>query len=243
MNQLNSCRICFEEDDINNMIYPCRCSGTSKFIHKECLNQWRTLCNNSDAFYKCFECNYKYNIINNENNEKTIFDKCIEFFSNYIMVFLFFNILIVTFIFNVIVYIDKNHNLVKIIFNNYSIKHLTDYYLLLSTIFYISVFLTCIIIKFSMSRNKILYLKYYFGNWTFFFLILVLFVTVVCCSLYFNSFYVLCMLTLCIQLFFKHHLKTEELIKKQNELEITNYDINDDLLFRSNNETVYLLSD
>ena len=60
MNNENNCRICLEKDEIGNMIYPCRCSGTSKWVHKECLNQWRTLSDNRDAFYKCFECNHRY---------------------------------------------------------------------------------------------------------------------------------------------------------------------------------------
>ena len=51
-----SCRICLEDDIRDNMIYPCKCSGTSKYVHKTCLNQWRTLSNNPEAYEKCFEC-------------------------------------------------------------------------------------------------------------------------------------------------------------------------------------------
>ena len=29
-----SCRICLEDDDQNNMITPCMCIGTSKYIHR-----------------------------------------------------------------------------------------------------------------------------------------------------------------------------------------------------------------
>jgi hypothetical protein len=35
------CRICYEEDDINNMIHPCKCSGNMKYVHLNCLNTWR----------------------------------------------------------------------------------------------------------------------------------------------------------------------------------------------------------
>lgn len=34
------CRICFEGD--GTMISPCLCSGSSKFVHTECLERWRT---------------------------------------------------------------------------------------------------------------------------------------------------------------------------------------------------------
>jgi hypothetical protein len=36
------CRICLAEDSDhdNPMISPCKCSGTMKFIHLECLKEW-----------------------------------------------------------------------------------------------------------------------------------------------------------------------------------------------------------
>jgi RING-variant domain len=33
-----SCRICDSSDGYNRLISPCRCSGTSKFVHEQCLN-------------------------------------------------------------------------------------------------------------------------------------------------------------------------------------------------------------
>lgn len=33
---MNQCRICLEEG--NNLITPCECKGTSKYIHEECMN-------------------------------------------------------------------------------------------------------------------------------------------------------------------------------------------------------------
>ena len=39
-----TCRICFEEDDPEHttMIAPCRCKGSSRWVHRECLDEWRT---------------------------------------------------------------------------------------------------------------------------------------------------------------------------------------------------------
>ena len=38
------CRICYGDDntDKNPLIYPCKCSGSMKFIHYECLKTWLT---------------------------------------------------------------------------------------------------------------------------------------------------------------------------------------------------------
>jgi hypothetical protein len=55
------CRICFEEETINNIfISPCSCSGSSKHVHKPCLNTWRNLNRDSEAWEKCMECHTKY---------------------------------------------------------------------------------------------------------------------------------------------------------------------------------------
>jgi len=50
------CRICLEEDIINNLIYPCKCIGNIKYIHKECLNKW---CNTSNK-KECEICKYPF---------------------------------------------------------------------------------------------------------------------------------------------------------------------------------------
>ena len=36
------CKVCLGEDSTkeNPLIYPCKCSGTMKFIHLDCLKQW-----------------------------------------------------------------------------------------------------------------------------------------------------------------------------------------------------------
>lgn len=65
-NQTFQCRICLEEeDDLDSLISPCKCSGTSKYVHKTCLHRWRYQDVNSTAFYKCMECNEEYIILNN----------------------------------------------------------------------------------------------------------------------------------------------------------------------------------
>ena len=35
------CRICLQEDSIENLISPCKCTGTQKYVHANCLSSWR----------------------------------------------------------------------------------------------------------------------------------------------------------------------------------------------------------
>ncbi|XP_026391388.1 uncharacterized protein LOC113286947 isoform X2 [Papaver somniferum] len=38
----NQCRICLETDE-RGFIAPCMCKGTAKYVHRECLDQWRSI--------------------------------------------------------------------------------------------------------------------------------------------------------------------------------------------------------
>lgn len=67
--QLN-CRICFEEDIRTNLISPCLCSGNMKYVHTQCLNNWRNIPSpNNEKFYSCEICKEKF--ILEYNKEKT----------------------------------------------------------------------------------------------------------------------------------------------------------------------------
>lgn len=57
------CRICLETDDEENLCSPCKCIGTQKYVHKECLNKFR------EQFYNfhvhrlyCAVCKTEYTI-------------------------------------------------------------------------------------------------------------------------------------------------------------------------------------
>jgi hypothetical protein len=64
MSEEKECRICYlEEIPEKEMISPCLCNGTSKWIHRECLEIWRALNVNRDAYYMCMECHGKYQLI------------------------------------------------------------------------------------------------------------------------------------------------------------------------------------
>lgn len=55
------CRICFDEDeDDTNMIVPCKCKGSSKYIHRQCLDTWRAQNPEGDNFKRCNQCRFVY---------------------------------------------------------------------------------------------------------------------------------------------------------------------------------------
>jgi E3 ubiquitin-protein ligase DOA10 len=62
---VNLCRICFSEllTDDNPLISPCRCSGSLKYIHLDCLRTWlsrkenvKTSVNVISYSWKAFHC-------------------------------------------------------------------------------------------------------------------------------------------------------------------------------------------
>lgn len=87
----NICRICFEEQQENrSLISPCKCSGSSKYVHYDCLETWRNTTSNLDAKKMCMECNASYIIVNKSQLEtiKINFDKNIivrNFFVQYLV--------------------------------------------------------------------------------------------------------------------------------------------------------------
>lgn len=55
-----TCRICFEAG--GELIAPCLCKGSSKWIHRDCLNHWRVSGTNPRALTNCCECGFQYHI-------------------------------------------------------------------------------------------------------------------------------------------------------------------------------------
>ena len=56
--QQNQCRICFEEE--GELMTPCYCKGTMKYVHRDCLNQWRRVAPKPES---CENCKYKYKLL------------------------------------------------------------------------------------------------------------------------------------------------------------------------------------
>lgn len=57
-----SCRICLEPSTREEVIAPCSCKGSSKWVHRSCLDKWRST-REDKAFGKCMECLRSYTLI------------------------------------------------------------------------------------------------------------------------------------------------------------------------------------
>jgi hypothetical protein len=56
----STCRICFEIDQTTNLISPCLCKGSSKYVHHDCLLTWIRSTNKTSSKLSCDICRYKY---------------------------------------------------------------------------------------------------------------------------------------------------------------------------------------
>ena len=65
INELNphECRICLVNGN-TELISPCNCQGTQKYVHQECLNRWRLENINNEKYRKCEICNREFKFEN-----------------------------------------------------------------------------------------------------------------------------------------------------------------------------------
>lgn len=81
---LGTCRICFDtetaesQDPANPLICPCLCSGGSKYVHRQCLAQWRNTNHRADAFYQCEVCKYRCGLVSSPVLMQQHFCICME---------------------------------------------------------------------------------------------------------------------------------------------------------------------
>lgn len=54
------CRICFGDESTGRLFSPCRCRGTSQWVHPGCLADWRTLAPNAASFTSCSVCGFVF---------------------------------------------------------------------------------------------------------------------------------------------------------------------------------------
>lgn len=58
-----SCRICLQNDvneETDRLFSPCDCSGSQKYVHIKCLDNWRKISNNINGLYQCTTCHFPY---------------------------------------------------------------------------------------------------------------------------------------------------------------------------------------
>uniref|UniRef100_A0A6C0EIL6 RING-CH-type domain-containing protein n=1 Tax=viral metagenome TaxID=1070528 RepID=A0A6C0EIL6_9ZZZZ len=227
--QTYDCRLCFDADSPHNLIYPCKCAGTSKYVHKNCLNEWRTLADNREAFNKCFECNYTYTFTNEPIHQISWQYKLLKHLSKNLAGFIIINFFIMSLITLFLYVVDINRVMPKILlhakntsFINYNNgKHLMSGYILWSSIIYLSVLLIMFVVNFINIRNKTIYIKHYCKQPNALF-----FVIIVLCGIIFSMDIIigLFLISFGLQFLIKSHLYSIECIREQNNMEILNYE-------------------
>ena len=159
------CRICLEEDEIENLISPCLCRGTSKYIHEKCLNEWRILSENREIMKKFPQCKFEYRLEEQILNPGGL--KCFKLFTNlcaknFVTLIIFnFTIFIITYY---LLYCLNNYNFLytdlkdeiydALEFKTFNVFQLSS---ILITTFYVII----IIIDFLLTVNKKLLFSYY----------------------------------------------------------------------------------
>jgi hypothetical protein len=63
-----ACRFCLDDEFQEDLFVPCRCSGTARYVHKRCLQEWRSQDIHSLNYTRCQECLYEYEMTNNISN-------------------------------------------------------------------------------------------------------------------------------------------------------------------------------
>lgn len=60
------CRICLggpeDSAELGRLISPCKCTGSTRYVHIQCLQTWRLNNENIDNFYRCDICHYEYDL-------------------------------------------------------------------------------------------------------------------------------------------------------------------------------------
>ena len=67
------CRICLEHEPRGTLIAPCGCTGTSRWVHRDCLTRWMGSTNNDENRRRCEICHVHY--LTDQNRPHTTYDR------------------------------------------------------------------------------------------------------------------------------------------------------------------------
>lgn len=217
---LMECRICLEEGTEDNMISPCLCRGTSKWVHKDCLAQWRALSTNDDAKIKCLECNFEY-IIERDNT-----DYCCECW-NRTLNWITLNTIPFLILYQIIIILSA------IILNSFNdFKLIDDFSTLINNFFISTIFWTILgflvtFISFLFQKNKRLYCSQYTISQNdviiscIFFIISMLFLPTL--SIIFLAFIVQALIKNHLKAVYKIYALSDDTVLSINDSEINSY--------------------
>jgi E3 ubiquitin-protein ligase DOA10 len=60
MDEKASCRFCFVDENPDDLIVPCKCIGSSRVVHRACLDNWRSTDVSGKNFKTCNVCHFDY---------------------------------------------------------------------------------------------------------------------------------------------------------------------------------------
>jgi hypothetical protein len=158
---IEQCRFCFEETEQEDLFVPCMCSGTARFVHRHCLQEWRSQDINSINYTRCQECLFDYEM----RNQITFFQRkwikiCKTLSTHYFFMFIFILGVNIGFYY-LFKYLDRNGSIHS--FLNLS-ENATDEYMFLSTLCTVTPLFLIILI-----HDIFIYFKYrlhtYFDNY------------------------------------------------------------------------------
>ena len=171
---MSFCRICLDEDNEENLIAPCLCNGTSKYVHFECIEEWRVNNPNQEAQEKCMECNAPYKLVNKYPKETFFINfKTDCFIKNFLRPYIF---ILPSIIFLIPIDMADNYqslrlldsiyfnNITSIVINN-NFYYAVYYYTLASSLAYVNVYLLGIILYVKNVKRKLKYFLYAFPGY------------------------------------------------------------------------------
>ena len=58
----DQCRICFSGADEGKLIAPCKCAGTQRYVHEDCLRKWQRTCAGTRKAKYCGVCRARFDL-------------------------------------------------------------------------------------------------------------------------------------------------------------------------------------
>jgi hypothetical protein len=145
------CRICLDEAG-PDFIAPCKCKGSSKFVHRSCLDTWRATNNNPKAFIECNQCKFQYVIEVPQEDPQKERARMYQYFSYLVrdtLLFLLANELCILLFAGLTKFFDSNDTFMKLSFsdttNNRILKfHIIGLIFYLATIGFVGMCYSCL---------------------------------------------------------------------------------------------------
>jgi hypothetical protein len=158
--ELKQCRICLDNDHPNELISPCLCNGSSAYVHRKCLNNWRSENANGKGFKYCDICHFEYvieTIISDQKEErKRLFKYYLFVIRDLILINLIIQLIVICLAF-LLKLIDRNWNNVKDIFpnsmNGFILYYLSAFILLLALLGLLAFIICCYAIGIDLNTN------------------------------------------------------------------------------------------